>query len=263
MKLAQATDEWWLLPPAVFGQLPRRLSVEAYQEESQKLELVFDSLELTVEEREVGPARFVALASKTQLRDALEQRLDQDLLKAQMDSGAVARRAEWLQLEQALDPDGPLVRGLAGFGRSEAGLASLRRLHAEEDWRRQWQRHQELQELAVQEPLLQDKLNVDVPSQWQRDAVLRPAERVAIELTEVWEQFQLAPSELSAAALQRSALASRQDAVELDALRFRLALVLPNGTADPLLVERLRVLELRLRSPQSQDGHLGPSSPSR
>ena len=175
----------------------------------------------------------------------------------------MARRAEWLQLEQALDPDGPLVRGLAGFGRSEAGLASLRRLHAEEDWRRQWQRHQELQELALQEPLLQDKLNVDVPSQWQRDAVLRPAERVAIELTEVWEQFQLAPSELSAAALQRSALASRQDAVELDALRFRLALVLPNGTADPLLVERLRVLELRLRSPQSQDGHLGPSSPSR
>ena len=92
---------------------------------------------------------------------------------------------------------------------------------------------------------------------------MRPAERVAIELTEAWEQFQLAPSELSAAGLQRLALASRQDAVELDALRFRLALVLPSGTADPELVERLQVLELRLRSPQSQGGHLGPPSPSR
>ena len=81
--------------------------------------------------------------------------------------------------------------------------------------------------------------------------------------TEAWEQFQLAPSELSAAGLQRKLLASRQDAVELDALRFRLALVLPSGTADPELVERLQVLELRLRSPQSQGGHLGPPSPSR
>ena len=187
----------------------------------------------------------------------------QELLYAQMDSGAVARRAEWLQLEQALDPQGPLLRQLAGFGRSEAGLASLRRLHAEEDWRRRWQRHQELQAMATEEPLLQDKLNFDVPSPWQRDAILRPAERVAIELTEAWEQFQLAPSELSAAGLQRLALASRQDAVELDALRFRLALVLPSGTADPELVERLQVLELRLRSPQSQGGHLGPPSPSR
>ena len=263
LQLAQASDGTWLLPPAVFGELPRRLSAEAYQEESQRLELVFESLELTAEEREAGPARFVDLAYKSQLRDALEQRLEQDLLYAQMDSGAVARRAEWLQLEQALDPQGPLLRQLAGFGRSEAGLASLRRLHAEEDWRRRWQRHQELQAMATEEPLLQDKLNFDVPSPWQRDAILRPAERVAIELTEAWEQFQLAPSELSAAGLQRLALASRQDAVELDALRFRLALVLPSGTADPELVERLQVLELRLRSPQSQGGHLGPPSPSR
>ena len=86
LQLAQASDGTWLLPPAVFGELPRRLSAEAYQEESQKLELVFDSLELTVEEREAGPARFVDLAYKSQLRDALEQRLEQTAL-AQMDSG--------------------------------------------------------------------------------------------------------------------------------------------------------------------------------
>ena len=110
LQLAQASDGTWLLPPAVFGELPRRLSAEAYQDESQRLELVFESLELTAEEREAGPARFVDLAYKSQLRDALEQRLDQDLLYAQMDSGAVARRAEWLQLEQALDPQGQIGR---------------------------------------------------------------------------------------------------------------------------------------------------------
>ena len=263
LQLAQASDGSWLLPPAVFGELPRGLSAEAYQEESQRLELVFESLELSANEREAGPARFVDLTYKLQLSEALEQRLEQDLLKAQLDAGAVARRAEWLQLEQALDPQGPLLRQLAGFGRSEAGLASLRRLHAEEVWRRRWERHQELQAMATEEPLLQDKLNFDVPSPWQRDAILRPAERVAIELTEAWEEFRLAPSERSAASLQRLALARRQDAVELDALRFRLALVLPSGTADPELVERLKVLELRLRSPQSQGGHLGPPSPSR
>ena len=93
--------------------------------------------------------------------------------------------------------------------------------------------------------------------------ILRPAERVAIELTEAWEEFRLAPSERSAASLQHLALARRQDAVELDALRFRLGLVLPSGAADPELVERLKVLELRLRSPQSHGGHLGPPSPSR
>ena len=263
LQLAQATDGSWLLPPAVFGELPRGLSAEAYQEESQRLELVFESLELSANEREAGPARFVDLAYKLQLSEALEQRLEQDLLYARLDAGAVARRAEWLQLQQALDPQGQLLRQLAGFGRSEAGLASLRRLHAEEDWRRRWQRHQELQAMATEEPLLQDKLNFDLPSPWQRDAILRPAERVAIELTEAWEEFRLAPSELSAAALQSLALERRQDAVELDALRFRLALVLPSGTADPELVERLQVLELRLRSPQSQGGHLGPPSPSR
>jgi hypothetical protein len=263
LQLAQATDGSWLLPPAVFGELPRGLSAEAYQEESQRLELVFESLELSANEREAGPARFVDLAYKLQLSEALEQRLEQDLLYARLDAGAVERRAEWLQLQQALDPQGPFLRQLAGFGRSEAGLASLRRLHAEEDWCRRWQRHQELQAMATEEPLLQDKLNFDVPSPWQRDAILRPAERVAIELTEAWEEFRLAPSELSAAALQSLALERRQDAVELDALRFRLALVLPSGTADPELVERLQVLELRLRSPQSQGGHLGPPSPSR
>ena len=198
-----------------------------------------------------------------QRREALEQRLQEELVYAELDSDAVARRAEWLQLEQALDPDGPLLRQLAGFGRSEAGLATLRQLHAEEDWRRQWQRHQELQAFAEQEPLLQDKLNFDVPSEWQREATLRPSERVAMEITESWQSFRSAPSELTAAALQMSAQDTGQDAVELDALRFRLALVLPSGTADPALVERLQVLELRLRSPQSRDGHLGPSSPSR
>ena len=263
LQLAQASDGGWLLPPAVFGTLQPSLSAEAYEEQRQQLELVFDSLALSVDERKQGPARFVDLASKLQRREALAQRLEKDLLDAELDSGAVARRAEWLELEQVLDPDGPLLRDLAGFGRSEAGLVSLRRLHAEQDWRHQWQRHQELLAMATDELLLQDKLNADVPSPWQRNAILRPSERVAIELTEAWERFQSAPSELSAAALQRSALASRQDAVELDALRFRLALALPSGTADQDLVERLQVLELRLRSPQSRGGHLGPPSPSR
>jgi hypothetical protein len=263
LQLAQANAGSWLLPPAEFGDLPSILNADEYEEERQKLELVFDSLELSVDEREQGPALFSALASKLQRREALEQRLQEELVYAELDSDAVARRAEWLQLEQALDPDGPLLRQLAGFGRSEAGLATLRQLHAEEDWRRQWQRHQELQAFAEQEPLLQDKLNFDVPSEWQREATLRPSERVAMEITESWQSFRSAPSELTAAALQMSAQDTGQDAVELDALRFRLALVLPSGTADPALVERLQVLELRLRSPQSRDGHLGPSSPSR
>jgi hypothetical protein len=252
LQLAQANAGSWLLPPAEFGDLPSILNADEYEEERQKLELVFDSLELSVDEREQGPALFSALASKLQRREALEQRLQEELVYAELDSDAVARRAEWLQLEQALDPDGPLLRQLAGFGRSEAGLATLRQLHAEEDWRRQWQRHQELQAFAQQEPLLQDKLNFDVPSEWQREATLRPSERVAMEITESWQSFRSAPSELTAAALQMSAQDTGQDAVELDALRFRLA-----------LVERLQVLELRLRSPQSRDGHLGPSSPSR
>jgi hypothetical protein len=263
LQLAQANAGSWLLPPAEFGDLPSILNADEYEEERQKLELVFDSLELSVDEREQGPALFSALASKLQRREALEQRLQEELVYAELDSDAVARRAEWLQLEQALDPDGPLLRQLAGFGRSEAGLATLRQLHAEEDWRRQWKRHQELQAFAEQEPLLQDKLNFDVPSEWQREATLRPSERVAMEITESWQSFRSAPSELTAAALQMSAQDTGQDAVELDALRFRLALVLPSGTADPALVERLQVLELRLRSPQSRDGHLGPSSPSR
>ena len=52
-------------------------------------------------------------------------------------------------------------------------------------------------------------------------------------------------------------------AVESEALRFRLALLLPSGSVAPELVEQLRGLELRLRSPQSRGGHLGPPSSSR
>ena len=70
-------------------------------------------------------------------------------------------------------------------------------------------------------------------------------------------------AEAEAAELQQQASAASQDAVELEALRFRLALLLPSGSVAPELVEQLRGLELRLRSPQSRGGHLGPPSSSR
>ena len=46
---------------------------------------------------------------------------------------------------------------------------------------------------------------------------------------------------------QQQAVAN-QDALELEALRFRLASLLPAGAIEPLLLEQLRALEPRLRS---------------
>ena len=76
-------------------------------------------------------------------------------------------------------------------------------------------------------------------------------------------QHQRCPVRFSAIGIAESAHHAGQDAVELEALRLRLALLLPSGGPDLGLVDELRVLELRLRSPQSRGGHLGPPSPSR
>ena len=92
---------------------------------------------------------------------------------------------------------------------------------------------------------------------------LAKGERAAIALSEQWERFIGNPTADSAAELQQQAAAANQDALELEALRFRLALLLPAGAVEPLLLEQLRALELRLRSPQSRGGHLGPPSSSR
>ena len=68
---------------------------------------------------------------------------------------------------------------------------------------------------------------------------------------------------LTEARLALLQLLSGAERIELEALRFRLALLLPSGSVAPELVEQLRGLELRLRSPQSRGGHLGPPSSSR
>jgi hypothetical protein len=93
--------------------------------------------------------------------------------------------------------------------------------------------------------------------------VSTPQEQVAIDLSELWQRFLSDPTVESAAELQQQAFVAGQDAVELEALRFRLASLLPSAALDPVLVQQLQGLELRLRSPQSRGGHLGPSTPSR
>ena len=124
-------------------------------------------------------------------------------------------------------------------------------------------RYQELQRLNSQELSLKAKLQPEADSSFQPLAISTPAEQVAIDLSDQWQVFILDPTDESAAELQRQAHAAGQDAVELEALRLRLALQLPGGSLDTGLVEQLRGLEQRLRSPQSRGGHLGPPSPSR
>ena len=176
---------------------------------------------------------------------------------------AIQRRAEWLALEQQLDPRSESLRALARFGRSAAGVQALAELHEQEDLIWLGSRQQELQRLEFQVLAEQAKLQPDPTSRFQPQAISTPPEQVAIALSEQWQRFLINPTAESAAELQQQASAASQDAVELEALRFRLALLLPSGSVAPELVEQLRGLELRLRSPQSRGGHLGPPSSSR
>ena len=193
----------------------------------------------------------------------MQDALNADLAAGVLPPDAVQRRAEWLGLEQQLDSRSESLRELARFGRSEAGLRALAALHQQEDLLWVGSRQQELERLSGQILAAEAKLQPDPAAAFQPRAVSTPSERAAIALSEQWELFISNPSAESAAALQQQAAAASQDAVELEALRFRLASLLGDGAVDSLLVEQLRGLELRLRSPQSRGGHLGPSSSSR
>ncbi|NBQ37897.1 MAG: hypothetical protein EBU42_10315, partial [Synechococcus sp.] len=121
----------------------------------------------------------------------------------------------------------------------------------------------ELQRLPIEILAVEAKLQSDLATGFQPRAVSTPPEQAAIALSEQWELFISNPTADSAAELQQQAAAANQDALELEALRFRLASLLPAGVVEPLLLEQLRGLEVRLRSPQSRGGHLGPPSSSR
>ena len=166
-------------------------------------------------------------------------------------------------MEQDLDFRGPLLRNLAGYGRSRAGLDVLNKLHHQEDLVRLLKRQQEEKLLARERLELLELLALQSQEYWDPDALPAPAELRAVALTQQWRVFRRDPSLASALVLQQQAAVIGEEAVELEALRLQLAQLLPRGSADPELLKQLQELELRLRSPQARGGHLGPSTPSR
>ena len=266
-RLAQAEPagdgEFLQLPPAFFGMLPRQLSAIQVAELSEEMKQAQQTMGLAQSEIAEGTNLFAAHVQKLALREQLAQALNQDLAAGVLHPQAVQRHGQWLTLQKQLEPRSKQIRNVARFGRSDDGLEVLDRLQQQEDWLWLEARYQELQRLNSQALLLKAKLQPDAESSFQPLAVSTPAERVAIALSEQWQRFILNPSDDSAAELQRKAHAAGQDAVELEALRLRLAMQLPSGSLDTGLVEQLRGLEQRLRSPQSRGGHLGPPSPSR
>ena len=251
------------LPPAVFGVLPRQLpSADAALMASQ-LRQAQQTMGLSDALIAEGTELFRLHVQRMARRERLQAALSADLAAGVLRPQAVQRRAEWLVLQKELDSRSESQRALARFGRSAAGLRALAALHRQEDLMWSGSRQQELQRLPNQILAAEAKLQSDSAAAFQPLAVSTPAEQAAIALSEQWELFVSNPSADSAAELQQKAAATNQDALELEALRFRLASLLPAGAIEPLLLEQLRALELRLRSPQSRGGHLGPPSSSR
>ena len=266
-RLAQAepaaSGDLLTLPPAVFGVLPRQLPPAEAASMASQLRQAQQTMGLSDAVIAQGTDLFSGHVQRLARREWLEAALNADLAAGVLHPQAVQRRAEWLGLEQQLDSRSESLRELARFGRSEAGLRALAAMHQQEDLLWVGSRQQELQRLPGQILVAEAKLQPDADWSFQPPAVSTPPERAAIALSAQWELFISNPSAESAAALQQQAAAASQDAVELEALRFRLATLLGEGAVDSLLVEQLRGLELRLRSPQSRGGHLGPSSSSR
>ena len=253
----------WTLPPAQFGQLGRSLSAEQKVLEEERLQTVLASLALEASELEEAQQRFGALARKLQQREQLARALQQDLAAGQLHPDAVARQNRWLRLEQELDPNGAMLRDLAGFGRSAAGRDVLTRLQRQQDVVRLWDRQQEERLLALERLELLDLLAQQPQQTWDPEARPPVAEQRAVALTRQWRVFRRDPSLESALVLQQQAAAIGEEAIELEALRLQLAELLPRGSADPETLAELQALEVRLRSPQARGGHRGPSSPSR
>ncbi|CAK28724.1 Conserved hypothetical protein [Synechococcus sp. RCC307] len=265
-RLAQAQPppgEELSLPPAVFGVLPQQLPPAEAASMASQLRQALQTMGLSdaviAEGTELFRHHVQRLARREWLQAALSADLDAEVLSPQ----AVQRRAEWLALEQELDSRSESLRALARFGRSAAGLQALAALHQQEDLMWSGSRQQELQRLPIEILAAEAKLQSDLATGFQLRAVSTPPEQAAIALSEQWELFTSNPTADSATELQQQAAAANQDALELEALRFRLASLLPAGVVEPLLLEQLRGLELRLRSPQSRGGHLGPPSSSR
>jgi len=251
------------LPPALFGVLPRQLPLNEAKVMADELRQAQQTMGLSNAVIAEGTELFSGHVQRLARREWLATALSDDLSAGVLHPQAVQRRAEWLVLERQLDPRDESLRALARFGRSAAGVKALAALHQQEDLIWLASRQQELQRLELQELAAQAKLQPDPTSRFQPTAIGTRSEQVAIALSEQWQRFIGNPTAESAAELQQQASAAQQNAVELEALRLRLALLLPAGATDPGLVEQLRALELRLRSPQSRGGHLGPPSPSR
>ena len=166
-------------------------------------------------------------------------------------------------MEQDLDLSGELLRNLAGYGRSPAGLDVLKNLHHQQDLVRLLKRQKEEQLLAQERLELLELLALQSQEYWEPIAMPVPEEQRAVALTQQWRVFRRDPSLTSALLLQQQAAAIGEEAVELEALRMQLARLLPRGSADPAMLQQLQELELRLRSPQARGGHFGPSPPSR
>ena len=266
-RLAQAqpaaAGEVLSLPPAVFGVLPRQLLPAEAASLASQLRQAQQTMGLSDAEIAEGTELFRRHVQRLARREWLQAALSADLAAEVISPQAVQRRAEWLALEEELDSRSESLRALARFGRSAAGLQALAALHQQEDLMWSGARQQELQRLPIEILAAEAKLQSDLATGFQPRAVSTPPEQAAIALSEQWEFFISNPTADSATELQQQAAAANQDALELEALRFRLASLLPAGVVEPLLLEQLRGLELRLRSPQSRGGHLGPPSSSR
>jgi hypothetical protein len=262
LRLAKAAGLAWLLPPAQFGLLPRQLEAAEFEQQQRLHEQAVASVDWNGEEREQGQARFADLVQKLQRREQLAKALDQDLAAGQLAPTAIARQQEWLALERHLDPRGPFVRELAGFGRSPEGLRSLQDLHRQQD--RLWlgARHQELLALQQRRQLLDDQLLQAERPRWQPRAPITAPQVEAVLLTRLWREFRDDPTEITATQLQDLAARRSQEGLELEALRLRLSRLLPAAAADVGVVNELRLLEGTLRSPLSPGGHTGPPPPS-
>ena len=262
LEQAQAEGSTWRLPPAQFGQLARSLSDEAYQEQQQRLTAVLQSLELDPPVQQEGQQRFSVFVEQLKRREQLGQSLEQQLVAAELTADAVQQRRDWLALEQELDPRGELLRSLAGFGRSTAGMASLRALQQQEDRLRLLERQAEAQALKEERQELLDLLADQDASRWDPEQQAPLPQRRTVALSQQWRLYRRDPSLETALQLQLRAAEAGEEAVELEALRLQLAQLLPPGSADPATIEQLRELELRLRSPLSRRGHLGSSAPT-
>jgi len=231
-----AGNQSWKLAPAQFGLLPRQLGDRRRSKASKELTDALASLAITEKEKEQGLSLFGQLVQQLQEREQLNLELSQDLASGKLNPEALQREERLLFLERQLDPRGSNMRMLMAFGRSGKGLLSLNKLHEQEDKLRLRSRFEESRNLKARRLLVEDQLQQETITgpRWQPRAPITAPQLEAIKLSRLWREYRSDSASGVVPTLQDLAFRTKDGALELELVRYRLAQLLDQPVRSPL-----------------------------